>query len=130
MKKLLVIFLVVGIFSCATPPMKPADVQSKLVVGMSVADVMATLGIPDEKRPLDGGKFQLAYNGYLLDFVDEKLNAARMSSDAADSDLALKSFEEMNPGYKADSIVLNKDAKPLASPFQMRAPSLRHGDWH
>lgn len=121
MKKLIVILLALGLTSCATQPMKPADVQSKLAVGMSVADVIAMLGIPEEKKSLDTGKFQFVYNGYLINFADEKLTTAQILSEAALSDLALKPIEEHVLGYKPDSLVLNKDIKGVTSPYQIAA---------
>lgn len=121
MKKLIVILLALEISSCATPPLKPADVQSKVALGMSVADVMATMGVPEEKKPLDNGQFKLGYNGYLLSFADGKLTEAQISTDAALSALALKPIEEQIPGYKPNSLVLNKEFKPVASPYQIAA---------
>ena len=121
MRKLIVILLALEFSSCATPPMKPAEVQNKVALGMSVADVMATMGVPDEKKSLDIGKYQLVYNGYLLNFADEILTAAQSSSAAAVSALALKPIEEQIPGYKPNSLVLNKEFKPVASPYQIAA---------
>lgn len=121
MKKFFILVYVFGLLSCATQSLKPADMQSKLALGMSLADVMATLGLPEEKKALENGKLQLNYPGYVLNFADDKLSAVQILSKEALANLDLQSVEQKNPSYKPDSIVLNKSNKPEASAYQVAA---------
>ena len=119
MRNLAVVLSFLVVCSCATQPMKPEDLQSKIALGMSTADVIATLGIPQEKKMDDKGQLQLTYDGYELNFLDNKLNSGQVLSPAAPSELQLKPVIEQKPDYVSDSIVLNKNAPSVVSAYQV-----------
>lgn len=84
--------------------------QSKIALGMSLPDVIASLGIPEKKnQTADGGIVTLTYPGYVLDFAEAKLTAAHALRETGNYDLSLKPVEVQTPDYKPDSLVLNKD---------------------
>lgn len=119
MKKFIILLYVVTLCACATQSFQPAELQTKIATGMSVADVISTLDIPTEKKIPAAGQLQLIYPGYIMNFTDGKLTTVQSVKDDQVSELSLKPVEELKPGYKTDSIVLNKDLKPAAGAFRV-----------
>ena len=117
MKKIIVILSLLTLFSCASSPLKPEVMQGKLGRGMSVADAILTLGLPDQKQPETSLTTQLIYNRYLLNFTDQKLDTLEMTSGSKSESLALKSIQEMRPNYTADALCLDKTVVLEVSPF-------------
>lgn len=114
MKNLFLVITALSIFSCAARPVQPEVLQTKLAIGMSSSDVMAILGLPDQKDP---GK--LVYPGYIMKFTDNKLQSVQKTSSEPASPLQLKDISQQNPSYTPDSLVLNKDLKLELSAFQI-----------
>ncbi len=113
MKFVLIILSVLTVFSCATQPVQPEILQSKLAVGMSSSDVMGILGLPEQRTVT-----QLNYPGYLLNFTDNNLVSVQKTLEGS-PELALKDISQQNPSYTPDSLVLNKDLKLELSAFQI-----------
>ena len=119
MKNFAFVLGILLVSSCATQPMKSEDLQTKVFIGMSTADVISTLGIPKDKKVEDKGQLQLTYDGYVLNFVDSKLSSCQNISQSGFSDLQLKIVADQKPGYMPDSLVLNKDIVPVATAYQI-----------
>jgi hypothetical protein len=117
MKKIIVILSLLTFFSCASRPLKPEVMQGKLGRGMSVADVLVTLGLPNQRQPETSLPAQLFYNGYLLNFTEQKLDTLGMTSGSQSEKLDLKSIQEIRPNYKLDDLSLDKDLVLEVSPF-------------
>ncbi len=119
MKKLITILGIIVIGACATQPLKPELVQNQLALGMSVADVIAALDIPDNKKE-ENGQLQLSYPGYVLSFTNGQLTAAQTFSEKKGlGEFPLKTVAEKRPDYKPDSLVLNKDLSLEASAYRV-----------
>ncbi|MBY0453049.1 MAG: hypothetical protein K2P92_08440, partial [Bdellovibrionaceae bacterium] len=119
MKKLIIFIYVLTIFGCATSSLPPAELQSKVAAGMSLADVISTLDIPEEKKTLEAGKLQLVYPGYVFNFADDQLKTVETVSKEGRSELVLKPVAELKPGYTPNSLILNKDIKPAVGAFRV-----------
>lgn len=117
MKKIIVILSLLTFFSCASRPLKPEVMQGKLGRGMSVSDALVTLGLPNQRQPETGLPTQLTYNGYLLNFTEQKLETLEMTSGSKSETLDLKSIQEIRPSYKFDDLSLDKDLVLEVSPF-------------
>lgn len=117
MNKWIIIFISFVICSCVSKQIKHEEVQNKLVQGMSVADVIAALGIPKEKSLSDSKVQQLTYNSYIFNFVDDKLTTAKSTQANAEAEVSLKSL----PNYKPNSLVLNKDVKTAICAYEVAA---------
>lgn len=116
-KKIIVILSLLTFFSCASRPLKPEVMQGKLGRGMSVADAIVTLGLPNQRQPETSLPAQLIYNGYLLNFTEQKLDTLEMTSGPKSESLELRSMQEIRPSYKADDLSLDKDVVLEVSPF-------------
>lgn len=100
--------------ACATKPVQPEILQSKLATGMSSSDVMAILGLPEERSAS-----QLIYPGYVINFSENKLTTIQKTSSEPLTELPLKNISQQNPSYTPDSLVLNKDLNLETSAFQI-----------
>jgi hypothetical protein len=119
MNKLIILFFAFSLCACATQPLKSADLQSKVATGMSIADVISILDIPTERKSQEPGKIQLIYPGYVMNFADGQLRVVQATSGDTFSELSLKSVDVLLPGYKADSLILNKDFKPAVGAYRV-----------
>lgn len=117
MKKLIIILVQVFLSSCVTQSIKQETLQ-KVAKDMSLADVVATLGIPNEKKQANKTQV-LIYNGYELNFVADKLNTIRNTSNPETTNVDLKPVAELFPNYTPDSLVLNKDLDLEFSAYQV-----------
>lgn len=114
MKKLIAALGLLFTCACATQPIQPEILQSKLALGMSSSDVMGILGLPLEKS-----QTQLTYTGYVLIFADNKLTSVQATSNEHKTDLEIKNISQQNPSYTPDSLILNKELKLEVSAFQI-----------
>jgi len=114
MKKLILVLSVWSVFSCATRPIQPEIMLSKLAIGMSSSDVMAVIGLPEQKSDT-----QMIYPGYVVNFKDNKLTTVQRTYKEPVVDLQLKDIAQQNPSYTPDSLVLNKDLQLELSAFQV-----------
>lgn len=114
MKSFFSIIVVLVFTSCASKPIQPEILQSQLAIGMSSSDVMAIIGIPEQRSAS-----QLIYPGYAMNFTDNKLTSIQKTSSEAVTELLLKDVSQQNPSYTPDSLVLNKDLKLEVSAFHI-----------
>lgn len=119
MKNLITATCFLCLCSCASEPLKPESVQTKIGLGMSVADVISTVGLPKEKKSTDGTMTELVYEGYVLSFSDKKLSSGRLATQSTEVAMNLRPITEQKPDYQPDSWVLNKDMKSMVSAYHV-----------